>query len=259
MRSFKNIVNIYPKIINNKVDNDVQEMLYPLDFMQCLIFISKYHIRNNLIAPIGVITTFISMIATMAFVVVHIYQTLFATSETNSIASITTENITRYFSCVFYCSVFTINFIMCVIQTNKSIKFVLTYQKVHRFLKNSGSYSYNNNYIIWNWVFVITAVIWHTSTIVYCVVSIGYNFFVATCYMYPIMLFDINMVYAMRIIKLLENEINIWNDVIKSRLHTQDENYCRDLLNIYVEILECYEIFKDCFQQSVSISTNRLD
>lgn len=73
---------------------------------------------------------------------------------------------------------------------------------------------------------------------------------------YIIVVFDIAIVYAFRMIHLLGNYIVEWNNraLEFGKTDADDEVYCNKMFEAYTDIMECYEMYIICFQYFVSIS-----
>lgn len=250
MKIFQYIGKIYhvKDISNNKVNKDVQSMLMPLNLMQHIMFCPKYRIKDNVITPNSRISNFVSMIATVVF----IYIFIFNMCEMISV-ELTGFN---YFLCVYngiYTSFgFVMNFMTGVIQTKSNVKFVLTFQNVHRFINNETSF---NHIIIWNWIVVLGILGFDVIFTVYLHINIGFPFYSAyTAYL--VIFFDCNIIYVIQIINCLENKVKLWNIRIYNSQDIEEvtcgQNYNTRLFQAYFEILQCYDIFKHTFQQFVS-------
>ncbi|KAF9406766.1 hypothetical protein HW555_012974 [Spodoptera exigua] len=75
-----------------------------------------------------------------------------------------------------------------------------------------------------------------------------YNIFCGFC----ITIFDVNMVSAIMLIKLLKDKLVLWNIQIKnvqSMDESEKKNNCKKVFQSYNDILECYDIYRICFQQ----------
>lgn len=82
-----------------------------------------------------------------------------------------------------------------------------------------------------------------------------YNSFFIVFVSFIIISFDFNILYSIRIINLLENKIVLWNAralYIRSS-DAFDKGYSKEMLQIYVNILKCYDLYKQGFQHFVSI------
>lgn len=248
----KNFITIS---FNNAVDKDVQSVLLPLNLMQNVVCFPKYRIKHDIITPNSLFSNLVSIIAVVVAISVFTYSitsVYFTQDYSESTAFL-------YGSCLydflFYLLGFSINFVIGVVQTIKSINFVLTFQEVHRYLNCETSF---NRFIIWNWIIVIFALCGHFVVVtVFCKLSCIPCISIFACYMS--IAFDVNMLYAIRIIKLLESKLILWSiHVINFEVseNTHRESDSKKSFRAYVDLLECYSIHKDCFQLYVSNSNS---
>ncbi|PZC77046.1 hypothetical protein B5X24_HaOG200695 [Helicoverpa armigera] len=231
----------------NTVDKDVQSMLLPLNLMQYLTFCPKYRIKDNFIIPNSRVSYFISAIASLIFMFIletFYYQILkspdFDEEPAYLIACTTYDTL-------FYGFGYTLNIMDSVIRSKKNIQFILTFQRVHRLVNIEKCFK---NFVVWNWIIITLFLTLQTLLItVFCLLS---DFFDATVgYFYVLAIFDLSIVYAMRVLKLLENTTVLWIQVLNS--HQFGNLYdCKKLFQAYVDILQCYDMFKSCFQHFVS-------
>ncbi|PZC73333.1 hypothetical protein B5X24_HaOG200857 [Helicoverpa armigera] len=136
------------------------------------------------------------------------------------------------------------NFVVGVSQTHKSIRFVLTFQKVHRFLKNDPHF---DNLIIWNWIVVIIAATFYNSAFVYFTNYLGlpmYFIYVSVI----LSAFDFNIVYAYRLMTCLTHKLEVWNIKVLSSGETNCDIFSKNMFQAYLDILECYDLVEACFQ-----------
>ena len=236
-------------ILYKTVDKDVQSMLLPLNLMQHIIFCPKYRIKHDVITPNSFKSNLASMTTTLVFIFAFAYRTYMLTFYQEFIGNKSFMYVTSTYDTVYYCSGLIINFITGIIQTKNSVKFVLTFQRVHRFLNNEVSF---NHFVVWNWIILSLALCGHLSvfTIICIIIDIPY---VSMFICFLVITFDFNVLYTIRIIQLLENKFVLWSKhVLNYRLNAYGED-CKNVFQVYVDLLECYNIHKHCFQQFVSI------
>lgn len=133
--------------LSDKVDKDVQSVLFPLNLAQQLTLYPKYWIINDHIKPNRFISNLVSLIGTIIFVFIISYPvyTLLFYSNTLTLTSFTL--ISSYYDVVFYSLGFIINFIVSISHTKNALSFVFIFQNVHRFLNNIN---FTRAFIIWN-------------------------------------------------------------------------------------------------------------
>ena len=249
---FRNIEREYPVNINfnNLVDKDVQKMLSPLNLMQYTMFCPKYRIKNNFITPNSLISNFVSMIVTVAFIFLFIFGTYFVNVNKYSLGYSTFIIISFNIACVFFCIGFILNLVIGITQTRNNVQFVLIFQKVHK-LFNQDSV---NHFIIWNLILGIVALGFYLIIFTCFFVQSGLPFY-SVFYCYLAVVFDFNIIYAMRLIKLLENKMNQWNCFVTNFQKLDSHNFSTKEFKAFVDILTCYDLHKNSFQPLVSISS----
>lgn len=240
------------RILNNFVDKEVQSTLFPLDLVQNITFYPKYRIKNNFITPNSLISKSVSLIVALVLSLLLVYNTRMLYFHNDSAGATTFMRFTSYFDTCFYSSGFAMNFLIAAFQTKKSTQFVLTYQKVHRLLNAEGSLK---DFIIWNWIIVIGAMGGHVVVVTVCCIlfKLPYSLYYI-CYI--VFMFDLNILYAIRVIKLMESQAVLWNiHVLNSQemANICEKTYYIKVFQAYTGLLECYTIQKDCFQHFVSI------
>lgn len=111
------------------------------------------------------------------------------------------------------------------------------------------------NFILWNWFSILSAV--------------GINMFMLLLYYYFLnhldsieffcdfvfITFDIHLVYAIRIIILLKEFLEIWSTDILSMSY-DEENYekCEIMFSVYKNILRAFNLYKTLYQVLVRLS-----
>ncbi|PZC73334.1 hypothetical protein B5X24_HaOG200858 [Helicoverpa armigera] len=237
---------------NNIVDSDVQSMLLPLNLLQNVFFCPKYRIKNNYITPTNLMSNLISSIATLVFIIMYAYRNyligLFKTSQFS-----TAWKYSSYFNGFCYSLGFIMNLVIGIIQSQNSVQFVLTFQNVHRFLKNENGF---RSFIIWNWVAVCLTLVYYVFFFIYQYTrgTIGK---IHACVGFLLSSFDFNVVYATRLLRLLEYQLVLWNNrffKLRETSDIRDKDIIQKLFNAYANILECYDIIKISFQHYVSFT-----
>ena len=252
MKIFQNSKKCSAGVLDNVVDKDVQSLLLPLNLMQYFSFCPKYRIKNNVITSNGVISNFVSLTVTLTFLLSFVFRTYKVELVHKDAGAPKFFYITSYYDAVYYCFGLCMNFVIGIIQSKKSVQFVLTFQRVHRFLNNE---SYFNQFMIWNWICVIV------TLGIYVFPFTGVSIFLKlpfpllfVCYYFII--FDFHILYTIRIIKLLENKMVLWSFQVLNSAEIEDVNeekdHCSQMIQAYVDMLECYDIHKYCSQQFVS-------
>lgn len=236
-------------VLNKTIDKDVQSIFLPLNLLQLLTLYPKYRIKNDMIKANSIISNIYSILGTVVILFalglrVHLISSY-------SFNGATFLHFFTYYDSIFYSIGFIMNCIICIFQTRNIIDFVLTFQNVHRFLKNDIS---TRRFIITNWVIIITFL----SSFIFFVVFTHKRMSSPYLTMFlslTIITFDLHILYATRVIMLLKHKLDLWNLRIS---HIQEVNDIHDhnyklMWKAFVDILKCYNIYKKCFQLYVSV------
>ena len=235
---------------HNVVDKDVQSMFLPFTLMQIILLGPRYCIKNNAITTnnlfnkVLLLSGIVFCVSLFAFRVVDIQISTWFTQRMQF------YHLFLSLSYNFF-GIFII-FVINLIQSESNVLFVLTIQKVHRVLKNEVNYL--RRYIRNSWVFVaviicIYIVYWGSICFLYQIIP-----FHVAIELLVLIHFDVNIIFAMRYIKLLEDKIVLWSrHVLLSDSDNQDEASRKRLFQTYLQILKSYEIYKNISQHSVGI------
>ncbi|PZC79309.1 hypothetical protein B5X24_HaOG201007 [Helicoverpa armigera] len=229
--------------LNNFIDKDLQSMLLPLSLMQNFTFCPKFRIKNNRITPISYFHKFVAFVGTVMFIYFYVLRVYIQSFE-----KIFKNDFFELYTCC-YCSFgIAINFIDSIIQTKLYVNFVLLIQKVHRLLNDEHHFRF---YVISNWLRIIA--VYGFFIIILIEVSVWIQmpyYYIASCY--PMVAFDLNLVYAISLITLLKDKIILWDIHVSNLQAMQEENEPKKMYQTYVNILKCYEIYATCFERNVS-------
>lgn len=234
----------------NKVDKDVQRILFPFTLIRIVSMTPRYRIKDDIIQPNTIRSYIISFFGTLLFVLAFVFRyikflSIVIIGETPFMFFVTHLDI------LFYSMVFIVNFLNGLLQTKNLIEFVLIFQGVHRFI---NSKRVSESYIVWNWVCLSIECTLYFFIYPMMSIYVGMEFimFAIGCLL---IIFDFNEIYAIRVLKLLETKIGLWSrEVLKGQdIESSGRDYNRKLFQAYVDILKCYDIHKHGIQYFVSI------
>lgn len=237
-------------MLSDSLDKDVQSMFLSLNFMTNILLCPKFSIKNNFIKPNSRLSSFISVISTALFCFLFFFS-CFPYMFYSKIQFDSIESFTTLLDSIFYGSGFIMNCILCVIRTNRNVQFVLYFQHLHRCLDDSTGFK---RFIKLNW-FIFTFILsYYISYYSYLSISMNINF-CELLMLHFLILFDLQMVYAMRILKLLGCKASLWNMKVMScddYDNVRVKDFCKKMIEAYFCILKCYDIHKGCIQEWVS-------
>ncbi|KAF9800118.1 hypothetical protein SFRURICE_016995 [Spodoptera frugiperda] len=236
----------------NNVDNDMEQMLKPLNLFQTITFYPKYSIKNNKIIPSTLITNFFTLAATIVFSLNFLYRIY--RYQNNPVV---TDKITFFFfnfESITYCAGYFINFFLSVFRTNDNITLIITIQEINRFLNDRTGF---RRFTIWNWINGFMIFGFYTILITYFTTTLKMSAFAVVCSFINITV-DINQIYVMRIIEFLKDKVvlleaNILKYGNEEGINNDDniEDYCEKVLEVYIDIRKCYGLIESLFRLPV--------
>ncbi|KAF9799864.1 hypothetical protein SFRURICE_017098 [Spodoptera frugiperda] len=237
--------------VHYPLDEDIQRMFYPFNCLLLLLCTPKYAIRNSYIVPNGITRTILSFLSVCFVIIVSVFYLFF--QEQNDVYASAHEGaielVITIFLHILYISITIMIFVLNIIHSKDNILLMVSIQKIYRsFIIIKGV----NSFVIWNWIIagvtIISNIAIYTS---FHMTSNGVYIFtlpllIRNC-MYATV--DVNCVYAIRVLALLNKCLDEWVDRI-ARLNEEEEYYMNTtkLVNVYLDILKAYKLYKTLFQ-----------
>lgn len=234
---------------HNFVDKDFQSMLYPIDFMQTVYFCPKYRIKEDRILPTNVTLHLFALSGLTMFVCLYMYRTY---AMHYIIDQETTLYLFSYYDIFSFSLGLVLNYIIHVVRTRRNILFILNLQEVHRNVNDEKSFK---RFAVENWAAFICYISLYISVNIFVTIYLQIPVMEFICG-FIIMCFDMNIILASRFIKLLCDKIVLWNGQLKNLKWSDNdsENRCDVIFQDYVNILDCYDMFKSTYHLLVSMS-----
>lgn len=243
-------------LVDNFVTKDFQKVLTPLNMLQQVFFLSKYVIKDNFITSNGHIYNLMSFLAAISYLSLVVMKAIYY------ILRLPDPKIYLLFilEVIIMATGLITNVIINVKQSENNVRLVLTLQKI---LRKQMSENIEQEWKIMNLVSV--GIILVTYILFYL------NFFIAYYQNNPfyevlvpalILIFDMNMIYAANMAKIIAKQLDLWIIELKlyctekdlnDEVETDAEFHCIRLLSIYEEILLAYKIYKTVFKHLVRI------
>lgn len=164
-----------------------------------------------------------------------------------------------FYETCYYSVGYGLNYINSVIHTNRNVDLVLTVQRIHMFLSDANEIS-TKRFTKWNWLIVLLIFVAIATVIITFIIYFCYALQVPLYYLITgsTVIFDINIIYTVRLLKLLEIEVELWNDkALKAEdLEERDIMYDEKLYNqklfyAFVDIMESFQILKTSYRYLV--------
>lgn len=231
-------------ILYNAIDKDFLAIIKPLNFLQSIVLQFKYVIKNGFITPLdNFYKSCIILSNSLLFI-------LFVSTSANVIQNIYDDGLifvclVKMFNILFY------GFILIVISVDSirydldSVYLILKMQSIFRMTK-----LYKNKsaiLIFWNWLYFAGLLIFSvTYSIIRYTLSedldLGNLIF---------LYIDVNIIYAMRVISMLQNEVLLLNSLLVSNEYESAFYNTRTLSDCYFQIMDSYAVFMKIFHNVV--------
>lgn len=227
----------------------MQQMLLPLNLMQNVTLCPKYRIKDNFIAPNSIISKCFSFCGSILYISLFFYRSVKLFLDFHEPGKIHVPTFYSY----YYCLGFVLNFIQCITQSDYNVKFVLMIQDVHRVINDKCCFS---RLTFWSWftcsfvtvLFIICYMVFHIALTMPL-------YYIPTCLL---IMFDFQMIYAIRLIRLLEIKIYLWEiEILGDHDFESSESkwFNEKMFKIFTNIFECYRIYQKSFKFFVSSRT----
>ncbi|KAF9799865.1 hypothetical protein SFRURICE_017099 [Spodoptera frugiperda] len=238
--SITNILDTRKPEPNRVIDKELQSVLKPFHIIQYILFSSNYSITNNIIGSNSFIYDFFCISYFIVFQIFNFYSFI---SDLNY--DLPSGFMDIYYKLGTICDfiLFSIgifvNSVLCVYQSQGSILLIVNIQRMF------GSFRINFNelryLIVFNWIYIIFAIIFSiisACTLHFCIIEgIGIcdfvEFAISIC-------FDVNVLYASVLLKLLNKIIEKWIGILNKCGDTLNEDYWKKMLNMYLDVYKVY-------------------
>lgn len=247
----------YQVLPNNRLEKEFNEIAISYNDVLKLFLFSKYHVQNNHIYPKeNNFQTLLSFCRTVFLVSMCIYRVV-----TAGVYSVRLEQNSYTFMFLLVIILFSIvhtfcfimMFVLDIVHKYNNVDLILKIQAIYKNINFSENI---RTYIIWNWISVlitISANIFLFGTFYLLRTDINaleriLDLFCDITYI----AYDINLIVAVRIIIFLRKNLDDWTKSINNEHHENNEK-CLKLLEIYENILEAYNLYKNIFKILVSL------
>ena len=263
LKIFKSIRNIVgfdfflsnEVFLKNVIETDLHSLLRPLNLMHDAFLYAKYSIRDNVISSNTYLYNFLTVFCILLFWCYDLYHLISVFIQISEQWGIYKwfYRLSNTFDWFVYLCGHLMNSFLNIVQSNFNIILVLKIQHVIRDLqinsKKLKCFTASN----WTWVTSLN-IIWICYVIsFFCVFP---NIALVDCIsLYTCIVFDVNVIYALTLLKLLEKMTRVWiAEVLRTRNmeESEREEYWKLMFNVYMNILQIYTIIEMTFRQLVS-------
>ncbi|KAH9643032.1 hypothetical protein HF086_013593 [Spodoptera exigua] len=224
---------------NNRLDNNIYKTIQPFNLIFTLFVSSKFKIRNRYIFPCDKIYQ----------IVIFIVNIFFFTWSLCNVISFTLNDNVKYgdkiycLSIIFSSAFYFIDYLILIIDnlfySHTNIALIMKIQDITRAIDINKSF---RSYINWNFISLFISLAISLLTIIWFL-----NFYISFADVsidIMIVVFDVNLIYGIRILVLFNKYFGVWiESVYKMDNQQNNEEDCNKLVKLYRDILEAYKLF----------------
>lgn len=237
-------------LLNNYLGKDTQKLFYLFYLLQHMFLSIKFKIRNNFIYPNGSKLNIAMSTFWMVLFICYIYRVFTrygGVLGTRHFFKSETHFFLVYFYFVYNSFAIVAVFILNVMHTHNNVLLVLNIQTIHEHIQiEKKCHKFN---IMWNWISFLSIIF--VDVLVLALFFVLYFDYADIIVDYLFIIFDLNFIYAIRIITLLKTYlINFKNKY----LVTNSTQNCEDILKLYKIFMQAYTLFDKIFNFMVILS-----
>lgn len=241
--------------LSNVLAKEFQSFFRPLNIMQVILFCPKYFIRNNVITRNGPKANAFCILGNFFIILIWLLRIISTSSKTEKY-EVKFSLYVKIFSLIskvnfaVTCLGFVINMFCNIVQGYNNVKLVLTLQKAMNVIKINKNIFVN--LIFWNWAYLIGLCLWHfifyfgVTAIVRGLSLLDFFSEIST------LIFDINVLYAIRICVLIRKITVVWIKIVKNKLFSvEDTMFCKKMYDTLFFIKCACVLYNKVFQDLV--------
>ena len=233
----------------NMIKKYVQSVVRPFDLMAALYILSKYKTKNGFVAPNSFFYNVVSGVWSLVFIITY-FLSLFRKFFTTGLEGYNFVNLfTNILIFFLYFMENVVNFCTNVMHRYSNVILALRIQNICEMFKVNGESL--KTYIFMNWIYLFAVIFNH----IIWLISYNISFSSVTSFDEIItntfnLIFDSNMLYFGRLMKLILQPLEIWVDDVRKLIimnDTGNEFYWERKFRVYMDIVGAYEeVAKKC-------------
>lgn len=243
-----------------KISKKLQSFFFPFNFLESLFLSPKYRIHDNIIKPYGFKATAFCIIGNLVVIFVWIsrglsvdeflYETKRRLSEIDKLQNLF-ANLAHNLNYFLFAVGFLTNMFSSIAQRRNMVNLVIKIQKI-LYVVNLRDEIFSKVILrCWFYCFsMITLFLAYYATLHFFFSSDSLTLrlwnFISDI---PLMIFDVHMIFAMNVVILLRNIAFEITSTISCE--NNDNEFCKEICKVYVEILEVFDNYNVVFQDLV--------
>ena len=238
-------------ILNNVIEEDLQSVLKPLNLMQNLFLCAKYSIRDNIITANSSLYNCLRVLCVLTYQCCCIYNMIRLLNQCDSWDYSWLYCSTTVSDCFIYMLGDVMSTCTNINHTHLNVLLVKKLQHVLRFLKISSIEL--RGFVAYSWISVIILNLFCIILIVIIRLIFTTVVVIELINIYASLIFNVNVIYAVLVLKLLEKMLKVWIENIKNSTDSEIEADWNTLLDVYYTIQETFILVEKTFGQYVSL------
>lgn len=231
------------KLLLYYIERDIQKLFNPFYLLEHIFLMTKFRVRDNFVYPHGPkLKTAMSMSWTI-ILILCVYNIFTRYGQVSHLLKTKTQLFLVFFYLFYNTLSILVVFILNVMHDYKNVLLILNIQMIHKRIKtNRKSHKYN---IVWNWISSV-AIICINILLLACCTKVATSFdYVDLFVIFFYINIDFNIMYATRIITMLN--IYLFNFNNYYLLTDQQEEEFENFFKIYQTIMKAYNLFNKVF------------
>lgn len=248
----------------HKVDKELQDILRPIDLLQTAALLKKFRIENNFVKSNSNLAKLITLLGVLIMIFLHILDGVVAIYNAFQFKKSVSSFILQSTMLVFHLFGILLNMTINFIHSKNNVQIIVKLQSVRQLTK--GLKNDSRKIMIWNWFHTIANIALSIGNIYFF-----WELFGLSCVGgYVMFYFDVNLVYATEIIRLIRSELEILTTRLKQECEHHDslqklprkimQESCKlvklsfkELFRAYLDIFDVFDKFKKASQVMVNI------
>lgn len=235
------------------IDKDLQLMLKPLNVIQALFLCAKYKIRDSIIITNNVHRNLWSIASMLILTAFHFHSVYFNIKFKHP------KQLSTFIQSLFLALGFVVglkmvlNYYLTMKHRHENVMLLLKLQNVHRNIQIDGRKYTKANFAA---VVALNCFYFFWMLLQCCAFKLYWWEYIT---IYSLLLLDINVLYAARILNLLRRHLEIWIKKVNGSGNDGDsesETFWVKMFNSFVDCFDAYQLLKKIFE--VIVSTHNL-
>lgn len=215
-------------LFHNKIDDEFEKMIYPLNLFQSFILQSKFSVNYGRVTPNGYLAHLKSFLGVILMLYIYISSAYYRILRTDNRFWVTFEPL---FEVVFYGILASVIFAVNVAQSRNNVRLIIKMQEIHRLIgRDDGLITFKKH----NWIILaLLSMIYISIVIGIELIDLSY---VRLMNILVLAYYDGNVIYAIQTIRFLGYEMKLWLDELKRFFATCCEPSHEELMKYFEEI-----------------------